>query len=518
MPADQRLDTHDGTGLEIDLRLIVEHELAPRDRLAQVGLDGLALDRVGVHLGPEKLVVVASRVFRLIHGEIGVAQQSFGIRSIARKRGDADARGDAQVVSGDAMRRVERDDDLLRAERRIVRVHDVGEQHEELVSALTAHRIGAAHAGLQSLRHRFKQLIADGVTQRIVDVLEAIEIDVQHRDRAAGAVRPHHRLIEPVAEQGAVRHVRQAVMKRQPRKLVGQLARDRDVVRDHHGADHPALPVVNGRRRGLDGELGAVAAYEHAILGEAHGAVLDDGPRRGRRDRIAGHDVDEPKHVVDGAPRGLRLRPAGHSLRDDVQVRDAAPEVRANHGVADRVERDLRAFLLLEEGIGVLGARLLARLQCTFHGAAIGDVAKYDHRSCELSVGVANRRCAPLDGNSHTARAEKRGIADEIDLFTALPQRLEQAFGPRALVASDAQHTGKRLCEDVGARAADDLGRCRIQIANLARGIDDDDGVGDACEGYLVLIFSRMLQFRVRESCHRYGSGRITSPHPTRAC
>ena len=205
MPADERLDPDDGAGLEVDLGLIVEHELAAGDGLAQVGLDGLALDRVGVHLGPEELVVVAAGVFRLIHGEIGVAQQGFRIRGIAGEGGDADARGDAQVMPGDAMRRIEREDDLLRAERRIVRMHDVREQYEELVAALPAYRVGAAYAGLQALRHRFQQLIADGVAQRIVDVLESIEIDVEHGDRAAGAVRPHHGLIEPIAEQRAVR-------------------------------------------------------------------------------------------------------------------------------------------------------------------------------------------------------------------------------------------------------------------------------------------------------------------------
>ena len=78
------------------------------------------------------------------------------------------------------------------------------------------------------------------MAERIVDVLEAVEIDVQHRDGAAGAVRPHHRLIEPVAEQGPVGHVRQTVVQRQAGELVGQLARDRHVVRDHHRADDAA--------------------------------------------------------------------------------------------------------------------------------------------------------------------------------------------------------------------------------------------------------------------------------------
>jgi hypothetical protein len=34
-------------------------------------------------------------------------------------------------------------------------------------------------------------------------------------------------------------------------------------------------------------------------------------------------------------------------------------------------------------------------------------------------------------------------------------------------------------------------------------GVDDDDGVGYTCEGYLVRMISRLLQFRDRRSGHR---------------
>jgi hypothetical protein len=153
---------------------------------------------------------------------------------------------------------------------------------------------------------------------------------------------------------------------------------------------------------------------------------------------------------------------------------------------------------------GVLGARLLARLQCLLGVATAGDVAKHDDRTRGLSVAVANRRCAALDGCAHTARAQERSVADEVDLIAALPHGLEQSLGPRAFVlAGNTQHTGERLREDVGYGAADDVRRRGIQVSHRILGVYDDDGVGDAREGYLVWMISRLLQFRDRRSGHR---------------
>ena len=44
------------SGLEIDLRLVVEHELAPGERAVQAGFDPLPLDGPRVHFRLEELV------------------------------------------------------------------------------------------------------------------------------------------------------------------------------------------------------------------------------------------------------------------------------------------------------------------------------------------------------------------------------------------------------------------------------------------------------------------------------
>ena len=117
MPADERLDAHDGTGLEIHLGLIVQDEFLPRHRLAKIGLHRLALDRVRVHLGPEELIVVAPVYFAWYIAKSAFLSSVCASIASSGKGGDADARGDAQIMIGDAMRRIERGDDLLRAQR-----------------------------------------------------------------------------------------------------------------------------------------------------------------------------------------------------------------------------------------------------------------------------------------------------------------------------------------------------------------------------------------------------------------
>ena len=322
-----------------------------------------------------------------------------------------------QVLLRDAVGRLEHGDDLFGAKGGVVGVDDVGEQYQEFVAPLTADRVGAANAAQQPLRDRPQELIAHGVAERVVDVLESVQVDVEHRDGAPGAMRSHHRLLEPVAQQSPVRDVSQTVVQREAGEFVGQFSGDRHVVRHHHGPDDAAEPVVDRRGAGLDGQFHAVAANQHAVGAESHRPVLDDGARRGRRDGVAGGDVDQSEHIVHRAPGSLCLGPAGHSFSNDVEIGDPAPEIRAHHGIADGIERDLSALLFLEQRVGVFGARFLAGLQRALGRTAAADIAKHDHRACECIAAVANRRRAAFDGDEDAAAVDERDVARVVRLL-----------------------------------------------------------------------------------------------------
>ena len=57
-----------------------------------------------------------------------------------------------------------------------------------------------------------QQQVADRMAERVVDVLEAVEIEKQHGELAAPAVRPGDRLPDPIGEQRAVGQAGQRVV------------------------------------------------------------------------------------------------------------------------------------------------------------------------------------------------------------------------------------------------------------------------------------------------------------------
>ena len=79
-----------------------------------------------------------------------------------------------------------------------------GQQHNEFVTALTCHRIVFTQASGEPQRGFAQQCVAGMVAERIVDIFEAVQIDKQHRQRFAFAVRGGQHLLQPVVQQGAI--------------------------------------------------------------------------------------------------------------------------------------------------------------------------------------------------------------------------------------------------------------------------------------------------------------------------
>ena len=95
---------------------------------------------------------------------------------------------------------------------RVVLVADVAAQQRELVAAEAGGEVVGPRRRLQALGDRLQQRVADLVAERVVDVLEAVEVEEQHRDRAGPLVlaRGLERLVERGEVQPAVRQARSA--------------------------------------------------------------------------------------------------------------------------------------------------------------------------------------------------------------------------------------------------------------------------------------------------------------------
>ena len=96
----------------------------------------------------------------------------------------------------------------------VFRTPDRGLDNRELVRAKPRDRVALPHRRAQPPRHRLQQPVANGVTQRVIDSPEAVEIDEQDRDMLPAAPRNSQRVLEMLSQQYAVRQRGEAVMLR----------------------------------------------------------------------------------------------------------------------------------------------------------------------------------------------------------------------------------------------------------------------------------------------------------------
>jgi hypothetical protein len=221
--------------------------------------------------------------------------------------------------------------DARRHRRHVVGVRDARQQHRELVAAEARDQVAAARALEQHRGHAHQQRVAGGVALRVVDLLEVVEVDEDHRHVLARRIA-RQRLLDAIAEERAVGQSGQGVVEGTVRQLRLERAVRRHVVRDHeHALDRAVLGDRHGRQlRGAaplepDGEVGLPALRGARQRGLqpllAPGAVvgrhqLDQRPPAQRLHRHAQQGGRGSVHVADGA-----VRPDGED-RVDVQVEE----------------------------------------------------------------------------------------------------------------------------------------------------------------------------------------------------
>ena len=138
--------------------------------------------------------------------------------SIGRDR-DADADVGDDLVAVDLIGLDDRIADAL-GQRGCVRgVFHLGHDDGELVAAQARDRVGLARAAAQALADQFQQLVADRMAERVVDALELVEIEAEHR-QAFAAFDAFELVLQRLAQQHAVWQVGQRVVARH----VGDLA------------------------------------------------------------------------------------------------------------------------------------------------------------------------------------------------------------------------------------------------------------------------------------------------------
>ena len=178
-PAKKRLYRDDRAGGEIDLRLVVELELAVLERRAEVVHEAQPVG-LGVDLRVVYGVGVAA-VLGAVHRQVGAAHERGRLGRVPTQ-GDADARPDAH---GDHFEHERFADDGRDAfgDRHPVRFPAVEEKDGQLVAADAKEQVAIVEASADAGADLPQQVVTCGVPERVVHLLEVIEIDIEERQR-----------------------------------------------------------------------------------------------------------------------------------------------------------------------------------------------------------------------------------------------------------------------------------------------------------------------------------------------
>ena len=189
-PAQQRLDAGDLPGRQVHLRLVVQRELVALQRMAQGVFQRQPLDRLHLHFLGEEAEIVLAVFLGEIHRHVGILGQRMHVGAVGREHGDADAGRGVAFVAAQLHRLADRRQQLARDSSMSSRSASVrGSRRIRRRRAAPRYR---SRAGPRSRSGHFHQQgVAGLMAERIVDDLEAVEIDEQHRELPLVAMRRH---------------------------------------------------------------------------------------------------------------------------------------------------------------------------------------------------------------------------------------------------------------------------------------------------------------------------------------
>ncbi len=275
--------------LQREDRLIVDLELLPLDRAAEVVLELQLRQDLAAHLAGEDLRAAAAGDLGAIHRRVGVAQElRRGLRSPscrARCRSSTVTKSSRSPIAKECVKAA------CIAARDLggfVELGDLFEEHRELVAAQPRHRIAGADARFDPSGDRHEELVADRMPEAVVDHLEAVEVEEEHARRGCDSPRlarararsrrsrKSARFGRPVSGSWTLRSV-MSVCEPAMRQGLPSLALERDAARQH-----PAVV--------------AIAVFQTVLVLEHLGGAGEVAVEAGAQSRqVFGMDAREPR-------------------------------------------------------------------------------------------------------------------------------------------------------------------------------------------------------------------------------
>ncbi len=251
------------------------------------------------------------------------------------------------------------------------------DQHDELVATEAADRVCFAQGALKPDGGLAEHIVSDTMAQRVVDVLEPVEVDEEHRPVQAAAPAALLHLLDSVQDELPVRQSGQRVTCRQPLQRVSSRPELGDVVGGHHQsvdgrvveevddaqlARHRDTPVATAQidlddggalfgqvavdRRGQGRFQGGAVGLDDEVLERVslhEGLVVTQHPGDGGGHRLHGsgpvEEEEDAGRVVDEGPEALDVV-GGHLPPAPLGQVAEAPHEPVDGWLADEVGAD----------------------------------------------------------------------------------------------------------------------------------------------------------------------------------
>jgi hypothetical protein len=390
---------------------------------------------------------VAAGGLRGVQRAVGVREQLVGVHAVA-DRDQPDAQRDGPVLVADDGGEPLRGDGLQVA-RDLARRHHVGAAQDrgELIAAEPRHAVGRAQSAAQRVAEPRDHGVAGRVAVRVVDRLEAVDVE-QQQDAAAGRARRQVELALQLLLEAApvVDAAERVVVGEEAQALLGGLALGH-VEHLHESVERMSVGVAYKRGAQVEPHARAVRAH-HAVLvavngvGAAH-QLLHPARERGR---VPGVDQRRQRARADELVALAAEHAREAVVRVEQHVATLALDADDRHPRRRVVERAAEALLRL--ALRGLGRMLL------------GDVAR---RSVDqMAFGVDPR--VPLD---QPPAAVLRAVAVH-ESHAAVAAGRARGFGLGALAVVGMDELEERSRHQLLARPAEAALPRAVQVREVA--------------------------------------------------
>ena len=213
IPAQQRLKPANIVGVEINQWLVVHLELAGFECVTKIDFEHAALQSAKVHFRFEKANAAPLVGLCPVKRQVGVAQQGFWIVIVLGRYGYADGRPSDYSMAFDVVGKAQGTYDVMSQLCALLTSSFQGKvlDHGEFVPAEPGHGVAGRGRPLQPSTDLPQQEVSKVMTEHVIDLLEAIQVNEVQRYLVGFGPALRKRLSQPAKAQCPIGQPRQAI-------------------------------------------------------------------------------------------------------------------------------------------------------------------------------------------------------------------------------------------------------------------------------------------------------------------